>query len=315
MQAESAAQLRSLLEETVESNSNSGILNNPIGTAESVAQTIKHNVPMPEDAADILKTVGKLKALSPLYTYAVYHPLRFLFQYLILPLPSLLLFLVLAILQVLAYVVRTLFYPFYVAFYFITAPARIALGFLQALMPVWIFLGSAILIGCCVGALAGLLMGDTTKYAIEKTLDVAVWPLRVVGLVEPSKFQTKEKNKFGANGGATIERIPEKKRRSAEKGKSRAAGSSRVKREEEEETTTDDERKSPSFTERKSSRWTGQRATNGRRSMDTSSSSEEEDNTTDSSKGGSWRRGRSPDSRNHNVKSGWRKRNVQDVLQ
>ncbi|GAA5950340.1 hypothetical protein JCM3765_004513 [Sporobolomyces pararoseus] len=271
---------------------------------------------MPEDAADILKTVGKLKALSPLYTYAIYHPLRFLFQYLILPLPSLLLFLVLAILQILAYVVKSLIYPFYVAFYFITAPARIAFSFLQALMPVWIFLGSAILIGCCVGALAWLLMGETTKYAIEKTLDVVVWPLRVIGLVEPSKFQKKEKLEFGANGGARIERIPEKKqRRSVDKGKSKVAGTSKVKKEEEVETTTDEERNSSTFVGRTSPAWSGQRTTNGRRSIGNSSSSEEEDISASSSNRGNSRRGRSSESRNLNVKSGWRKRNVQDVLQ
>jgi len=62
MQAESAQQLRSLMEEAVGgTNSNSGILSDPVGTAGSIGQAIKHNVPMPEDAADILKTVGKLK--------------------------------------------------------------------------------------------------------------------------------------------------------------------------------------------------------------------------------------------------------------
>jgi hypothetical protein len=313
-------------------NSNSGILSDPVGTAGSIGQAIKHNVPMPEDAADILKTVGKLKgkftrfvalfrvtdrsfllriALSPLYTYALYHPIRFLLRYLILPLPSLLLFLLLAILQILAYLVKSLFYPFYVAFHFITAPARIAFGFLHALMPVWIFLGSALFIGCCVGAVAGLLMGGTTKYAIEKTLDVAVWPLRVIGLVEPSKLQEKERKKkpeFGANGGARLEKIPERNsQKGVDKGKSKATDSRRVK---EEELSTTDEEHQPFA----SNSWNGQRRMNHSMGSSSSSSSEEEDTIASSSIGVNGRRGRNSESR-RNVKSGWRKRHVQDVLQ
>ncbi|GAA5898981.1 uncharacterized protein JCM6883_003498 [Sporobolomyces salmoneus] len=305
MQADSARQLRSLLEEASSassSNSNqAGLFSDAVGTAESVGQAIKNNVPMPEDAADILQTVGKLKALSPLYTYAIYHPIRFLLSYLILPLPSLLLFLILAILQIIAYVLKSLIYPFYLAFHFITAPARIAFSFLHALMPVWIFLGSAIFIGCCVGALAGLLMGGTTKYAIAKSLDVAVWPLRVIGLVEPSKLQRRENRTFGADGGATLESIP---RSSASRRRS-GEGKGKTKLEEELMTTTDEEGER-GFGRNNSTSFESQQRTNRLRTMGSSSSSEEDEDKVFGSSNGV--RGRK------NVRSSWRKRHVEGVL-
>ncbi|GAA5852665.1 hypothetical protein JCM3766R1_004936, partial [Sporobolomyces carnicolor] len=69
MQSESARQLGTLLEEAHAahraggggSGGGSGFLSDPVGAAETVGNAIRHNVPMPEEAADILKTVGKLK--------------------------------------------------------------------------------------------------------------------------------------------------------------------------------------------------------------------------------------------------------------
>ncbi|GAA6013251.1 hypothetical protein JCM11491_006330 [Sporobolomyces phaffii] len=329
MQADSAQQLRTLLEGAAASvaaaggpsdsgaAAGGGILSDPVGTAASVGQAIKHNVPLPEEAADILKTVGKLKALSPLYTYALYHPLRFLGRYVVLPVPSLVLFLVLALVDVVAFVVRLVVSPVYAAVHVATAPVRFALDVAAALLPVCIFLATAVCIGAAVGALAGLLVGGTTRRAIARAADVALWPLRVVGWVEPSSTTRAHAHgrRFGANGGARIETtLPgDKRKRSSVKVNRRSneggRGKGVMEREQAEMTTTDEE---PDY----SSHRNGYRRAQDAHSLGSSASEEEADDadvvaTSGSSNGA---RGRSAGAKRA-VTSGWRKRHVQDVLQ
>ncbi|GAA5850475.1 hypothetical protein JCM5353_005822 [Sporobolomyces roseus] len=314
MSEQTAEQLRDLLQQAAGNAATSSE-----GTLETMGEAIRHNVPLPEEAADILKTIGKLKTLKPLYTYAIYHPLRFLLHYLILPLPSLLLFLLIAIFQILASILQTLFLPFSYVVHFLTAPARISFTILNALMPLWIFLGTAILIGCLAGAAIGLLMGDTTRFAMERTLDVVVWPLRVMGFVEPPKERKLGgRGGFGAKGGARLETVPKRRRPSSNKGKVRAVesnGNGKVKRED--PTTTDDEldlsRSSTTLVGGSTSR--GSQRLHQRHSMgisSSSSSSSSEEDVTSSSNG--LKRGRSVGTRRKG-ESGWRKRHVEDVLQ
>jgi hypothetical protein len=262
--------------------------------------------------------------LSPLYTYALYHPIRFLLTYLILPLPSLILFLLISLVQLILSLFKSLFYPIYISLQFITFPARVALRFLNALMPVWIFLGTAVIIGCIVGAMAGLLLGGTTRKVVEKGFDLFVWPLRIVGFVEPSRVGggRGREEAFGANGGARIEAIPRRrKERLDKKGKGKVVDRGGGK-EEEFQTTTDEEEE-----ERDSSTFVGSNSSFGRNGLETnsrrrrgrkaysmgsssnSSSSEEEEEQEERIGIDESRRG------GKDVKSGWRKRHVQDVLQ
>ncbi|GAA5922936.1 uncharacterized protein JCM15063_003474 [Sporobolomyces koalae] len=315
MQAESADQLRVLLSEAVGNSKPAavGAASDPVGTVGSIGQTIKHHVPLPEDAADIVQTIGKLKALSPLYTYAMYHPIRFLWRFLILPLPSLVLFLVIAILQILAYVLKSLLFPVYVAVTFATAPIRIALHFLNALMPVWIFLGTAIFIGCAVGAVAGLLMGGTTRYALDQTVDVVVWPLRVIGLIEPPKRRPIQYKSFGSNGGARIENV-EKGRNGTDRAIKRQV--STTDEDEDENETKPSTTLVDGYSKRRS---TGSRPS--RRRMGSTSSSSFGESSSDEARGGSrfahqgHTRKSSRGAKGKAVESGWRKRHVAAVLQ
>jgi len=59
MSAQTAEQLRDLLQDVAGNTAS-----NSQGTIETMGEAIKHNVPLPEDAADILKTIGKLKSAS-----------------------------------------------------------------------------------------------------------------------------------------------------------------------------------------------------------------------------------------------------------
>ncbi|GAA5856458.1 hypothetical protein JCM3766R1_004329, partial [Sporobolomyces carnicolor] len=281
--------------------------------------------------------------LSPLYTYALYHPLRFLLRYLVLPLPSLVLFVVLALLQTIAFVVRSACVPLYAALTFVTYPVRAAFAVLDALLPVWVFLGAALFIGSCVGAVAGLLTGSTTREFLTRSVEFASWPLRVVGIVEPPSSNARrnptmrrdsdhhdhhDHRAFGADGGATIETttVPSTRRRTRtrtrgdEAGARIKRGSSFVKRRDGSTTTSsssssdeDQEGKKPDRAST-STRPSGQggRPHGSRERSRLPSTTEEEEEDDDEDKGARPTSDRGKVQRH--AESGWRKRKVQDVL-
>lgn len=175
-------------------------------------------------------------------------------------------------------------------------------------------------------------MGHTTRKVVEKGLDFVVWPLRIIGFVKPSRGvggrgREEGEGTFGANGGARIEAIPSRRRKERldKKGKGKVVdrGGGGGKEGAVVETTTDDDEEE----ERDSSTFVGSNSSFGRNGLETnsrrrrgrkaysmgsssnSSSSEEEEEQEerigiDESRIGG-----------KDVKSGWRKRHVQDVLQ
>jgi len=158
-------------------------------------------------------------------------------------------------------------------------------------------------------------MGDTTRFAIERSLDVVVWPLRVLGFVEPPKERKLEKGGFGAKGGARLESVPKRRRSASIKGKGKAVESNGIVEPKEEELTTTDEeidlsRSSTTLVGGSTSR--GSQRLPQRHSMgSSSSSSSSEEDVTSSSNGA--KRGRSVGTRRKG-ESGWRKRHVENVL-
>jgi len=80
MSDQTAEQLRDLLQQAAGNAATSSE-----GTLETMGEAIRHNVPLPEEAADILKTIGKLKSasssvLSPFYGQMFANSRSHLFQ-------------------------------------------------------------------------------------------------------------------------------------------------------------------------------------------------------------------------------------------
>ncbi|GAA6059384.1 hypothetical protein JCM10212_003282 [Sporobolomyces blumeae] len=303
----------------------------PLQMAKSLGQGVVNGVP--DEAADIVKTVGKLRALSPLYTYALYHPVRFLLRFVVLPIPSLVVFLVVALFQLVFYSLKTLLFPIYTVVYFASRPFVAAFGVLNALMPLWIFLLSAVVLGAAGGATVGLVMGESTRLAVDETVRIAVWPLRVVGIVGPEgSTQTLKKRGFGSEGGARLERVPSRSTAS-KRSPSRTALDGRSRRtahEARDETASEEEDEARSVRTRSDFGVRGRRRRVEERDMPSTSESEDEEQGAETVSeeeeaeeyGEEDRkpvivRGRAkegPTSSRVKVKSGWRARHVEGVL-
>ncbi|GAA5955387.1 hypothetical protein JCM8115_001935 [Rhodotorula mucilaginosa] len=134
----------------------------------------------PSPPADFRQTVGKLRILRPLFTYAIQHPLRFLLSYLISPLLSLTWFLLVE----LASWILLLFYPIaYLVSMFVLAPLYAFSSAVSALAPVLYALGGALAIGAGIGTLGGLVAAQSTRAAIDATLDRTQRTLRWFGIL------------------------------------------------------------------------------------------------------------------------------------
>ncbi|GAA5855151.1 hypothetical protein JCM8547_002400 [Rhodosporidiobolus lusitaniae] len=198
-------------------------------------------LPHSGEAADIVKTVSKLGALKPLFTYAIHHPLRFLFRFLLLPLFSLLTFLLSTLLSLVLSLLLTLLSPLQLLLSVLFSPFSAFLSLNKALMPLWLVLIFALSAGAGLGAVAGLVAGRTTREIIDETVSTGRRSLIWVGVLpKPAADGVREKARdVDLRGGqreeARLEEIPrvfgssrrkaqeeEKKRAEKAKGKARA---------------------------------------------------------------------------------------------
>ncbi|GEM06033.1 lipin 1 [Rhodotorula toruloides] len=158
----------------------------------------------PQESADILKTVGKLKALRPLFTWAIHHPLRFLYHYMLVPIAKLLLLATTALLRLLLALILAAASPVRSLASLITTPLIIAWSAFAALAPLWWALGGALTFGAGLGFVAGLVAGRTTREIIDDTVDRTTGTLRWLGVLEKKR----EAGLGGFGQGARLEKVP-----------------------------------------------------------------------------------------------------------
>ncbi|GJN92160.1 hypothetical protein Rhopal_005190-T1 [Rhodotorula paludigena] len=163
----------------------------------------------PEEAADIVRTVSKLRVLRPLFTYAIHHPLRFLGSYVLLPLLHLLLSLLSLLASLVLALLSTLLSPATFLFStFVLGPISAASSFASATAPIWYALLAALAAGTLGGALAGIVAARPARSAIDGTLARGTRGLRWLGVLP--KEQDAARGGYGP--GATLERTSEKAR-------------------------------------------------------------------------------------------------------
>ncbi|GAA5925135.1 hypothetical protein JCM3775_006375 [Rhodotorula graminis] len=178
------------------------------GAAEPAGAGTANKVQEQVEPADILKTVGKLRALRPLYTYAIHHPLRFLYTYALVPLATLLYSLLVALASILLTLLTALLSP--LAFLFSTlvlSPMSLATSIMTALAPLWYALAGALACGTACGVLAGLVAGRSTRAALDETLGVATRAGRWLGVLPKAAGEARRSGKGGFGDGARFERF------------------------------------------------------------------------------------------------------------
>ncbi|GAA5827237.1 hypothetical protein JCM11251_001184 [Rhodosporidiobolus azoricus] len=126
---------------------------------------------VPPPPADIVKTVGKLRTLSPVFKYAIHHPLRFLYRYALVPLFHSVTLLLALVYFSLLYLLFTALSPLQLVVSVLLAPLISLYNLNVTLLPLWGTLGGALLAGSGLGAIAGLVAGRTTR----EIIDEAVW--------------------------------------------------------------------------------------------------------------------------------------------
>ncbi|GAA6040346.1 hypothetical protein JCM8097_007568 [Rhodosporidiobolus ruineniae] len=162
-----------------------------------------------EEPADIVKTVSKLKALNPIFTYAVHHPLRFLYRYALLPLLYSFVFLLSTLLSLLLSALQLLLTPLHFTFLVFASPFSTFLDLASATLPLWATLLGAILAGSGLGAVAGLVAGRTTREIIDETVDTARRGLVWLGVLSKKGAApvSEETSTVASSPGATFESI------------------------------------------------------------------------------------------------------------
>ncbi|GAA5861376.1 hypothetical protein JCM1840_005347 [Sporobolomyces johnsonii] len=153
-----------------------------------------------EEAADVFKTIRKLRALRPIFSYALHHPIRFVYNHVLVPLTYFLLFVLRTFLQLVLYLLSSAASPFQVVFGAILSPFVVLLGFFYSLMPLWVAFGSAGVVGAVIGAVGGLLMGRTTHDIIAGAGATTYRALQWVGLASKPIASKKR-----GDGGTTAE--------------------------------------------------------------------------------------------------------------
>lgn len=140
--------------------------------------------------------------LRPLFVYAIHHPLRFLYAYALVPLLSLLLGVVWALLSPFSFLFSTL----------VLSPLSFARSVVGALAPLWYTLAGALACGTACGGLAGLVAGRSTRVALDETLAVTTRAGRWLGVLpkegagaEVKASRREEQGGFGA--GVRFERF------------------------------------------------------------------------------------------------------------
>ncbi|GAA5837208.1 hypothetical protein JCM9279_005616 [Rhodotorula babjevae] len=183
-----------------------------------------------DEPANLLKTVGKLRVLRPLWTYAIHHPLRFLYSYALVPLATLLFSLLVALSSLLLTLLSALLSP--LAFLFSTlvlSPLSFAASIMSALAPLWYALAGALACGTACGVLAGLVAGRSTRAALDETFSVAMRAGRWIGVLPKAAGEDKSarRSSKGAFGeGARLERFAPGRAASARSSRASALGSS-----------------------------------------------------------------------------------------
>ncbi|GAA5987655.1 hypothetical protein JCM11641_001182 [Rhodosporidiobolus odoratus] len=154
--------------------------------------------PQVEEAADVRKTVGKLKFLR--------HPFRFVYRFLLLPLLRSLRFLLSTLFAILVYIVSSALSPFGLVLSVLLTPFNAVYSLNKALLPLWGTLVGAVLAGCGIGALAGLIAGRTTREIIDEAVAVTETALTWVGVlskeeeVEPKALKVEPSPDDSAEG-------------------------------------------------------------------------------------------------------------------
>ncbi|BGP12384.1 hypothetical protein JCM10213_002011 [Rhodosporidiobolus nylandii] len=154
------------------------------GQAAQAAAGLVGGTAPPAEAANIVQTVGKLKALRPLFTYAIHHPLRFLYRYALLPLLYSVFYLLSLAYNLLIYILAAALSPLHLVLSVLLSPLTSFFNLNLALLPLWATLGGAILAGGGIGTLAGLVAGRTTREIIDGAVGEAKRVLVWVGVLE-----------------------------------------------------------------------------------------------------------------------------------
>ncbi|GAA5950651.1 hypothetical protein JCM21900_002541 [Sporobolomyces salmonicolor] len=190
-------------------------------------------VKAPEEAANVFKTIRKLRALRPIFSYALHQPLRFVYHDVLIPLTYFLLFVLRAFFHLVLYLLSYAISPFRAFLGFILSPFVLLLGFFYALMPLWVAFGSAGAVGAAIGAVGGLLMGRTTHDIIAAAAATTYRALQWVGLAskplasdqrggDGTKATEPAAGDYAFGPGARLEARPAFRNRSQLKGKQRA---------------------------------------------------------------------------------------------
>ncbi|GAA6002680.1 hypothetical protein JCM10207_007624 [Rhodosporidiobolus poonsookiae] len=164
-----------------------------------------------EEAADIVKTVGKLRTFRPIFTYAIQHPLRFAYRYLLLPLFHLLHYILSTFLAIFLHVLSSALSPLQLALSVLLAPFTSFLSLNYALLPLWSVLIGAVLVGCGIGALAGSVAGGPTRAILDEAAATGARALVWVGVLPKEAhpaFAPAESKAGGFNPEATLEAVP-----------------------------------------------------------------------------------------------------------
>ncbi|BGP36412.1 hypothetical protein JCM10449v2_000313 [Rhodotorula kratochvilovae] len=170
----------------------------------AAVQEVKEQV----EAADIVKTVGKLRVLRPVFTYAIHHPLRFLYSYALLPLLSLVLSFLLFLLRTLGTLLSLPLSPLsFLLSTLLLSPLAATTAVLAALTPLWYTLAAALACGAGCGALAGLIAGRSTRTALEDAVCVTRRAGRWLGLLPKETPLVPRRKPGGFGAGATLERF------------------------------------------------------------------------------------------------------------
>ncbi|GAA5898156.1 hypothetical protein JCM8208_000166 [Rhodotorula glutinis] len=192
--------------------------------AEPAGTGLVQNVQEQTEPANLLKTMGKLRVLRPLFTYAIHHPLRFLYAYALVPLATLLFSLLVALSSLLLTLLSALLSP--LTFLFSTlvlSPMSLAASITTALAPLWYTLAGALACGAACGVLAGLVAGRSTRAALDETLSVATRAGRWLGVLPKAASEGRRRGKGGFGEGARLERFAP---RAASSGRSTRASTS-----------------------------------------------------------------------------------------
>lgn len=116
----------------------------------------------------------------PLFTYAIHHPVRFVFAYLLMPILSLAWTIITSLLSLVVLILSPIRFLFST---FVLAPIGLAQSVVAALAPLLYALLGALAVGAGLGALGGLVAARSTRAALEGTVRTGSNALRWLGVL------------------------------------------------------------------------------------------------------------------------------------